>query len=137
MNLVFIFKVKLVKFWDCYISIVISIKEYIIVLFCFNVIGQFILLFIFFLGKCVFVGYNLLEGVVFGSVFVVIEKGYMDAFIFYLWFVNYFIFYLFFVRLVVFLVDSVEVYIDFYIFELVKKNNIYIFALLKNIIYLL
>lgn len=91
------------------------------------------------MGKRVFIGYNLLEGVVFGSVFVVIEKGYMDAFTFYmyLWFINYVIFYLFFVRLVVFLVDSAEVYIDFYIFKLVKNNNIYIFVLLKNVIYLL
>lgn len=79
--------------------------------------------------------YNLLDGGVFGSVFFMIEKGYMDVVIFYMWLVNYFILNLLFFRFVVFLVDSVDVYIDLQMFEFVKENQVYIFVLLKNVIY--
>lgn len=105
------------------------------VLFCFNVVGQWIFFYFFFLGKCVFNMYNLLDGGVFGSVFFMIEKGYMDVVIFYMWLVNYFILNLLFFRFVVFLVDSVDVYIDLQMFEFVKENQVYIFVLLKNVIY--
>lgn len=136
-NLVSIFKAKLAKFWDCHTSTVTSTKEHITVLPCFNATGQFIPPFILFSGKRAPVGYNPLEGAVPGSAFAVTEKGYMDAPTFYLWLANHFIPHLPPARPVVLLVDSAEVHIDFHTFELEKKNNIYIFALLKNTTHLL
>lgn len=136
-NLVSIFKAKLAKFWDCHTSTVTSTKEHITVLPCFNATGQFIPPFILFSGKRAPVGYNPLEGAVLGSAFAVTEKGYMDAPTFYLWLANHFIPHLPPARPVVLLVDSAEVHIDFHTFELEKKNNIYIFALLKNTTHLL
>ena len=61
----------------------------------------------------------------------------MDAPTFYLWLANHFIPHLPPARPVVLLVDSAEAHIDFHTFELAKKNNIYIFALLKNATHLL
>ena len=117
--------------------VVTGTKEHITVLPCFNAAGQFIPPFILFSGKRTPVGYNPLEGAVPGSAFAVTEKGYMDAPTFYLWLANHFIPHLPPARPVVLLVDSAEAHIDFHTFELAKKNNIYIFALLKNTTHLL
>ena len=117
--------------------VVTGTKEHITVLPCFNAAGQFIPPFILFSGKRAPVGYNPLEGAAPGSAFAVTEKGYMDAPTFYLWLANHFIPHLPPARPVVLLVDSAEAHIDIHTFELAKKNNIYIFALLKNATHLL
>jgi hypothetical protein len=56
----------------------------------------------------------------------------MDTPTFYMWFANHFISQLPLQRPVVLLVDSHESHIDLETFELAKKNNIHIYALLKN-----
>lgn len=117
--------------------VVTNTKEHITVLPCFNAAGQFIPPFILFSGKRAPVGYNPLEGAAPGSAFAVTEKGYMDAPTFYLWLANHFIPHLPPTRPVVLLVDSAEAHIDLHTFELAKKNNIFIFALLKNATHLL
>ena len=117
--------------------VVTGTKEHITVLPCFNAAGQFIPPFILFAGKRLPVGYNPLEGAAPGSAFAVTEKGYMDAPTFYVWLANHFVPHLPPTRPVVLLVDSAEAHIDLHTFELAKKNNIYIYALLKNATHLL
>lgn len=73
-------------------------------------------LYFFFFGKRIFVIYNLLEGGVEGSVFFMIEFGYMDTLIFYMWFANYFILNLLLVRFVVLFVDGYDSYFNFELF---------------------
>ena len=107
-------------------------KEHITVLPCFNACGQWMPPYILFVGKRIPKTYNPLDGGVSGSVYSVTEKGYMDTPTFYMWFANHFISQLPPQRPVVLLVDSHESHIDLGTFELAKKNNIHIFALLKN-----
>lgn len=103
----------------------------------FNAAGQFIQPFILFSGKRDPVAYNPLEGAAPGSPFAVTEKGYMNAPTFYLWLANHFIPHLSRTRPVVFLVDSPEAHVDLHTFAFAEKNNIFIFALLKNATHLL
>ena len=56
----------------------------------------------------------------------------MDAATFYTWLVNHFILNIPPARQVVLLVDSTDAHLDLDTFELAKKNQVYIFALLKN-----
>ena len=113
-------------------QVVTGTKEHITVLPCFNACGQWMPPYILFAGKRIPKTYNPLEGGVPGSVYSVTEKGYMDTPTFFMWFANHFIPQLPPRRPVVLLVDSHESHIDLDTFELAKKNNIHIFALLKN-----
>ena len=107
-------------------------EEHITVLPCFNACGQWIPPYFLFAGKRVPVTYNPLEGGVHGSAFSMTESGYMDTPSFYMWLANHFIPQLPPARPVVLLVDSHESHIDLDSFELARKNNIHIYALLKN-----
>ena len=112
--------------------VITGTKEHITVLPCFNACGQWMPPYILFVGKRIPKTYNPLDGGVPGSVFSMTEKGYMDTPAFYMWFANHFITQLPPQRPVVLLVDSHESHIDLATFELAKKNNVHIFALLKN-----
>ena len=112
--------------------VVTGTKEHITVLPCFNACGQWMPPYMLFAGKRIPKSYNPLEGGVLGSVFSVTDKGYMDTPTFFMWFANHFIPQLPPRRPVVLLVDSHESHIDLDTFELAKKNDIHIFALLKN-----
>lgn len=112
-------------------------KEHITVLPCFNAAGQWIPPYILFAGKRAPVKYNPLEGGVPGSTYSLTDKGYMDTATFYMWLANHFIPNIPPARPVVLLVDSADSHLDLDTFELANKNQIYIFALLKNATHLM
>ena len=83
-------------------------------------------------GKRIPNQYNLLEGGVPGSCYSLTEKGYMDTATFYMWLDKHFIPNLPPARPIVLLVDSAGAHIDLDTFELAKRNDVFIYALLKN-----
>ncbi|XP_044183850.1 uncharacterized protein LOC122964359 [Acropora millepora] len=112
--------------------VITGTKEHITVLPCFNATGQCIPPYMLFPGKRIPNQYNLLEGGVPGSCYSLTEKGYMDTATFYTWLEKHFIPNLPPARPVVLLVDSAGAHIDLDTFELAKRNDVFIYALLKN-----
>lgn len=107
-------------------------REHITMLPCFNACGQCMPPYFIFPGKRVPVTFNPLEGGVEGTIFSMTETGYMDTQTFYMWFVNHFIPNLPPARPVVLLIDGHDSHLDLETFQLVQKNGICLYALLKN-----
>lgn len=107
-------------------------KEHITVLPSYNASGQCIPPYMLFPGKRIPNQYNLLEGGVPGSCYSLSEKGYMATATFYTWLEKHFIPNIPPARPVVLLIDSAEAHIDLDTFKLAKRNDVFIYALLKN-----
>ena len=102
--------------------VVTGTKEHILVLPCFNDVGQWVPSYFLSARKCVPSTYNPLKGGVPGSAFSITEKGYMDASIFYMWLASHLMPNISPARPVVFLINRADAHIDLQTFQLAKEN---------------
>ncbi|KAK3741753.1 hypothetical protein QZH41_008850, partial [Actinostola sp. cb2023] len=124
------------QIWSCEATIfeIQGRSECATLLHCFSAIGECIPPHMVFQGKRTTSQCIPLEGGVDGSVYSLTKSGHVDSITLYSWMTNHFIPYLppELERPVVLLVNNIGPYFDLETSELAKKNNIYIFALLRK-----